>query len=182
MYHYTQFAAMELPETYGYSSKELWLDKVPQIAFESDIMLDSLLTVAALHMQDLMPEDHKLGVAVNHYLDRTLTKHRYSLGRIDRSVAEPLFLTAFMLCITSWQLEHRRSLTADTYRVPSNVFAIVRGCCALQYAFPDSSIFLFRRRPPRAPYLSASVSPRTLASSHTPTRINANVCFFAGQF
>ncbi|KAJ2994997.1 hypothetical protein NUW58_g1398 [Xylaria curta] len=126
MYHYTQFAALELPATYGYSSKKLWLDKVPQMAFESDLLLDSLLTVAAIHMQDLMPEDHKLGIAANHYLDRTLAKHRYSLGCIDKALAEPLFLTAFMLCITSWQFAHRRSLTLATIRgavwslVPSN--------------------------------------------------------------
>ncbi|KAI8950011.1 hypothetical protein F4801DRAFT_364023 [Xylaria longipes] len=131
MYHYTQFAALELPATYGYTSKELWLDKVPQMAFESDLLLDSLLTVAALHMQDLMPEDHKLGIAANHYLDRTLAKHRYSLGCIDKSLTEPLFVTAFMLCFTSWQLAHRRSLESDTYRIPSSVFALVRGCCAL---------------------------------------------------
>ncbi|KAI0873743.1 hypothetical protein GGS24DRAFT_375280 [Hypoxylon argillaceum] len=131
MYHYTQFAAMELPATYGYTSKELWLDKVPQMAFESDLLLDSLLTVAALHMQDLVPEDHKLGMAVNHYLDRTLAKHRYSLGCIENSLAEPLFLTAFMLCIASWQVSHRRPPSSETYRIPSNVFALVRGCCAL---------------------------------------------------
>ncbi|TGJ81548.1 hypothetical protein E0Z10_g7216 [Xylaria hypoxylon] len=131
MYHYTQFAALELPATYGYTSKELWIDKVPQMAFESDLLLDSLLTVAALHMQDLMPEDHKLGVAVNHYLDRTLAKHRYSLGCIDNHLTEPLFLTAFMLCITSWNIAHRRSATSDTYRIPSDVFALVRGCCTL---------------------------------------------------
>ncbi|KAI0206969.1 hypothetical protein F4808DRAFT_15850 [Astrocystis sublimbata] len=132
MYHYTQFAALELPATYGYSSKELWLDKVPQMAFESDLLLDALLTLAAIHMNDLMPQDHKLEVAVNHYLDRTLTKHRYSLGTIDQSLAEPVFVTAFMLCITSWQLAHRRSATSsDTYRIPSSVFALVRGCCAL---------------------------------------------------
>ncbi|KAI1126348.1 hypothetical protein F5Y10DRAFT_214632 [Nemania abortiva] len=137
MYHYTQFAALELPATYGYSSKELWLDKVPQMAFESDLLLDSLLTLAALHMQDLMPEDHKLGVAVNHYLDRTLAKHRYSLGCIEQTLAEPLFLTAFMLCITSWQFSHRRSQASETYRIPSNVFAIVRGCCALHRQYDD---------------------------------------------
>ncbi|KAI0455850.1 hypothetical protein F5B21DRAFT_172371 [Xylaria acuta] len=131
MYHYTQFAALELPATYGYTSKELWLGKVPMMAFESDLLLDSLLTVAALHMQDLMPEDHKLGIAANHYLDRTLAKHRYSLGCIDKTLAEPLFVTAFMLCITSWQLAHRKSLASDTYRIPSGVFALVRGCCAL---------------------------------------------------
>ncbi|KAI0532551.1 hypothetical protein GGR58DRAFT_507304 [Xylaria digitata] len=131
MYHYTQFAALELPATYGYTSKELWIDKVPQMAFESDLLLDSLLTVAALHMQDLMPEDHKLGIAVNHYLDRTLAKHRYSLGCIETSLTEPLFLTAFMLCITSWNLAHRRTPTSQTYRIPSNVFALVRGCCTL---------------------------------------------------
>ncbi|KAI0554594.1 hypothetical protein F4679DRAFT_303617 [Xylaria curta] len=132
MYHYTQFAALELPATYGYTSKELWLEKVPQMAFESDLLLDSLLTVAALHMQDLFPEDcHRLGIAANHYLDRTLTKHRYSLGCIDRTLAEPLFVTAFMLCITSWQLAHQRSLATDTYQIPSGVFALVRGCCAL---------------------------------------------------
>ncbi|KAI1283905.1 hypothetical protein F5Y07DRAFT_348025 [Xylaria sp. FL0933] len=130
MYHYTQFAALELPATYGYTSKELWIDKVPQMAFESDLLLDSLLAVAALHLKDLTPEDPKLGVAVNHYLDRTLAKHRYSLGRIDNSLEEPLFLTAFMLCITSWNLAHRQSATSE-YRIPSNVFALVRGCCAL---------------------------------------------------
>ncbi|KAH8161216.1 hypothetical protein CIB48_g7026 [Xylaria polymorpha] len=131
MYHYTQFAALELPATYGYTSKELWIDKVPQMAFESELLLDSLLTVAALHMQDLMPEDHKLGIAANHYLGRTLAKHRYSLGYIDKTLTEPLFITAFMLCITSWQLAHRRSQESDTYRIPSGVFALVRGCCAL---------------------------------------------------
>ncbi|KAI1173118.1 hypothetical protein F4777DRAFT_463765 [Nemania sp. FL0916] len=131
MYHYTQFTAMQLPATYGYSSKELWLDRVPQMAFESDLLLDSVLTVAALHMQDLMPEDHKLGMAVNHYLDRTLAKHRHSLGCIENTLAEPLFLTAFMLCITSWQISHRKSAASEMYRIPSNVFALVRGCCAL---------------------------------------------------
>ncbi|KAI1421118.1 hypothetical protein F5Y12DRAFT_787737 [Xylaria sp. FL1777] len=130
MYHYTQFAALELPATYGYTSKQLWIDKVPQMAFESDLLLDSLLAVAALHLQDLTPNDPKLGVAVDHYLDRTLAKHRYSLGRIDNSLEEPLFLTAFMLCITSWNLAHRQSRTSE-YRIPSNVFALVRGCCAL---------------------------------------------------
>ncbi len=130
MYHYTQFAALELPATYGHTSKELWIDKVPQMAFESDLLLDSLLAVAALHLQDLTPEDPKLGMAVNHYLDRTLAKHRYSLGRIENSLEEPLFLTAFMLCITSWNLAHRQSSTTE-YRIPSNVFALVRGCCAL---------------------------------------------------
>lgn len=82
-------------------------------------------------MQDLMPEDHKLGIAANHYLGRTLAKHRYSLGYIDKTLTEPLFITAFMLCITSWQLAHRRSQESDTYRIPSGVFALVRGCCAL---------------------------------------------------
>lgn len=53
MYHYTQFAALELPATYGYTSKELWIDKVPQMAFESELLLDSLLTVAALHVRIL---------------------------------------------------------------------------------------------------------------------------------
>ncbi|KAI0407586.1 hypothetical protein F4802DRAFT_517911 [Xylaria palmicola] len=137
MYHYIQFAALELPATYGYSSKELWVDKVPQMAFESDLLLDSLLTVAALHMQDLMPADHKLALATNHYLDRTLTKHRLSLTCIDKAVAEPLFLTAFMLCITSWQVAHRRTRASDPYRIPSNVFALVRGCCALHRQYEE---------------------------------------------
>ncbi|KAI0509462.1 hypothetical protein F5B22DRAFT_332381 [Xylaria bambusicola] len=129
-YHYTQFAALELPATYGYTSKELWIDKVPQMAFQSDLLLDSLLAVAALHMQDLTPEDPKLEMSVNLYLDRTLTKHRYNLGRIENKLEEPLFLTAFMLCITTWNLAHRRSPTSE-YRIPTHVFALVRGCCAL---------------------------------------------------
>ena len=130
LYHYTQFAALELPATYGYTSQELWIDKVPQMAFQSDLLLDALLSVAALHLQDLNPEDPKLDVAINHYLDRTLTKHRYNLGRIDKTLEEPLFLTAFMLCFTTWNLAHRQSPTSE-YRIPSNVFALVRGCCAL---------------------------------------------------
>ncbi|KAI1365773.1 hypothetical protein F5Y08DRAFT_167558 [Xylaria arbuscula] len=130
LYHYTQFAALELPATYGYTSQELWIDKVPQMAFQSDLLLDSLLSVAALHLQDLNPEDPKLEVAVNHYLDRTLTKHRHHLGRIDKGLEEPLFLTAFMLCFTTWNLAHRQTPTSE-YRIPSNVFALVRGCCAL---------------------------------------------------
>ncbi|KAI2640225.1 hypothetical protein GGS21DRAFT_404877 [Xylaria nigripes] len=131
MHHYTQSVALELPASYGFSSRELWLDKVPQMAFESDLLLDSLLALSAIHMQDLIPQDHKLAMAVTHYLDRTLVKHRSLLGHINTSPAEPLFITAFMLCITSWQYAHRRSTTSEPYRVPLNVFALVRGCCIL---------------------------------------------------
>ncbi|KAI1822124.1 hypothetical protein F4861DRAFT_541291 [Xylaria intraflava] len=133
MHHYTRHVALELPAAYGYSSQELWLDMVPQMAFESDLLLDSLLALSAIHMQDLMPQDHKLGIAATHYLDRTLVKHRNSLSSINKSPAGPLFITAFMLCITSWQNAHRRPSTSETYRVPLNVFALVRGCCILHH-------------------------------------------------
>jgi hypothetical protein len=53
----------------------LWLDKGHHIAFESDMLLDSLLTIAAIHMEDLFQEDQKLDISINHYLDRSLMKH-----------------------------------------------------------------------------------------------------------
>ncbi|KAI1817416.1 hypothetical protein GGS20DRAFT_582552 [Poronia punctata] len=131
-FHYTQFTAAQLPAAYGNTTKELWLDKAPQMAFRSDMLLDAIMTISAMHLQDLSPGDPKLPMVITHYLDRTLAKHRYNLAHPDPGMIGPMVLTAFLVCVTSWLLTHRSSLASEPYRIPVNVFAFTRGCCTLQ--------------------------------------------------
>ncbi|KAI1439245.1 hypothetical protein GGR50DRAFT_690591 [Xylaria sp. CBS 124048] len=139
MQHYAQTVALQMPAAYNCSSRQLWLDIVPQVAFESELLLDSVLALSATHLHDLLPQDKQLGIAANYYLDRALVKHRKAISGSEgmkKSPDGPLFISALMIAIITWQYAHRQS-SPSSYHIPLESLAITRGCFALHHEYDE---------------------------------------------
>jgi hypothetical protein len=86
MHHYTRTVCFELPDCNEQSQgNKLWQTRVPLLAFQSEIVLDTVLAITALHMQSLKPDDRNLAVATAHYLNRAVAKIAWHCPRSTRA-------------------------------------------------------------------------------------------------
>lgn len=138
MHHYTTTVCHELPPCNGNHTVWMWQTRVPLVAFQSGIVLDSLLTLAALHLQCLTPDDPSLADAVTKYLDRSVFKHRMALPMINGDSAEPLLVAAIVISASTWLLSHRR-MPNEPYKLPMLAWSMMRGVKALFHA--EKSLF-----------------------------------------
>jgi hypothetical protein len=75
----------------------IWMARLPQIAFESDIALNGLLGIAALHYYALKPDCSHLSYAARHYFDRAITKYRSELLHLNADNARALLATSVII-------------------------------------------------------------------------------------
>lgn len=75
----------------------MWEIDIPQIAFSSEIVLNALFAISAIHLLATNPEDEVLVNASRTYLDKAVKKHRFAIARVDRETAEPVLVSAVLV-------------------------------------------------------------------------------------
>ncbi|PFH57248.1 hypothetical protein XA68_15319 [Ophiocordyceps unilateralis] len=82
---------------------DVWMRAVPLIAFQGrPYLMDAILSVAALHLRTLCPDDSILVRASHAYSDASLTAYCAAVERgITAANAEALFLTATLIAFRS---------------------------------------------------------------------------------
>ncbi|RCI07833.1 hypothetical protein L249_5808 [Ophiocordyceps polyrhachis-furcata BCC 54312] len=82
---------------------DVWLRAVPLVAFQSGpYLMDAILSVAALHLRTLCPDDNAVARASHVYSDSSLTEYCAAVERgITDANAEALFLTATLIAFRS---------------------------------------------------------------------------------
>jgi hypothetical protein len=86
----------------------IWEFDIPQIAFSSDIVLNALFAITALHLQGVSPDDPVLARASLSYLDNAVTKHQAALARVDEQSAESLLAAAILIAHHTWLVAHSK--------------------------------------------------------------------------
>lgn len=124
MYHYTAVVRFGMPDCNG-ASIHVWQQLVPQLSFESEVVLNPMLAISALHLHAHSPDDHTIAVALRRYLDRTLVDHRRALSSRCHP-SEHLWLSAALLSHIYWLLAHQRQ-PDETYQLPLQAFAVLEG-------------------------------------------------------
>ena len=119
-----------MPDCNGEPARHMWQAKVPQFAHQTEIVLDPVMALSALHLHSQQPEDPTLGLVVYKYLDRTLVNYQRALPHLDGNLGEPLFLAAVVLSNIMWLLCHNASANKE-YRLPLPAYALVRGVTIL---------------------------------------------------
>ncbi|KIN00648.1 hypothetical protein OIDMADRAFT_84100, partial [Oidiodendron maius Zn] len=107
-----------------------WQTRVPLLTFQSEIILDVILAIAALHLQSLEPDDKNLATATAHYLNKAIAKHRLALVQIDASNAEALLVAAILISTTTW-LHLHRSHPHEQYEPPIHAYQMIKGVSGL---------------------------------------------------
>jgi hypothetical protein len=130
LYHYTRTVCFILPSCTGTPIKALWESRIPLLAFQSDIVLDAVLVMSALHLQGMMLEGDSVAYAATKYLDRALTKHRMALPLIDSSRAETLLVSAILISMAAW-IQSRRAVQGEPYVLPLQAYSMIKGVSSL---------------------------------------------------
>ncbi|TGO39398.1 hypothetical protein BHYA_0055g00550 [Botrytis hyacinthi] len=102
-----------------------WHHTIPQLSFDSEIVLNPMLALSALHMHTHTSQDYLLRIALRRYLDRTLVNHRQALSE-GEELSEQLWLSAILLCHVYWLLS-RQKLENEEYEVPVQAIRMLEG-------------------------------------------------------
>jgi hypothetical protein len=126
MHHYSTETCMQLPDGQLSHGIYVWSKDVPQLAFQSDLVLSALLSMSALHHWALTPNDSRLSFAAKHYFDRAVRQHRMALCNADSQSAEALLATAILITHYSWLASH--SVTSnEPYELPLKAYYMAKG-------------------------------------------------------
>jgi hypothetical protein len=140
---------MQLPDGQMPHGIYIWSQEVPQMAFQSDLVLSALLSISALHHWALTPNDSWLSLAANHYFDRAVRQHRIALSNGDSHSAEPVLASALLIAHYSWLASH--SVTSnEPYALPLQAFYMVQGMRPLfrqMYPYLENSRYGLLNRP-----------------------------------
>ncbi|KAK8014225.1 hypothetical protein PG990_007521 [Apiospora arundinis] len=130
MHHYTTVVCQTMPDCNGSPARYMWEQTIPQYAFTSEVVLNPMLSVAALHMKCHSASDSQLSLAITRYLDRSLVHHRQALKHIDSDIAEPIWLSTVVLANLYWLISHH-ARPDETYELPLEAWDILAGVSRL---------------------------------------------------
>ncbi|KAK8131425.1 hypothetical protein PG984_007863 [Apiospora sp. TS-2023a] len=119
-----------MPDCNGEPARYMWQQTIPQYAFTSEVVLNPMLSVAALHMKCHSGGDSQLSLAITRYLDRSLVYHRQAVKHIDTDIAEPIWLSAVVLSNLYWLISHH-SRPNEKYELPLEAWDMVGGVSRL---------------------------------------------------
>ncbi|KAL7941906.1 hypothetical protein V8C42DRAFT_334040 [Trichoderma barbatum] len=130
MHHYTTVVVHAMPQCDGISSIKMWQRIIPQIAFDSEVVLNPMLAISALHIHSHNSNNSSMALAVSYYLDRTLFHHRQALASCNEQLTEQVWLSAILLTTLSWLLAHETQ-KSQRYELPLHAWKLKHGISQL---------------------------------------------------
>jgi hypothetical protein len=140
VYHYSSVVSFTMPGCSG-ASKEVWQQTIPQLAFDSELLLNPMLALSALHLHAHSHNDPDMAIALRRYLDRSLVKHRKALSDPEKGLAEQLWLSSVLLSHMYWLLAHQ-SQPNQAYEFPLQAMRMLEGARVI---FEENNAFLGRK-------------------------------------
>ena len=99
----------------------MWEVTIPQLAFESEIVLCPVLALAALHAHAHAPDDSGTYLVLCKYLDKALSYHRKALANIQGEFGEHFWLSAVILSQICWVVTHQKR-PCEEFELPLQAF------------------------------------------------------------
>ncbi|KAH8893102.1 hypothetical protein GQ53DRAFT_745972 [Thozetella sp. PMI_491] len=140
MHHYTSVVSRSMPDCNGAPARDMWERIIPQHAFDSEVVLNPLLTLSALHIHAHSPGNSDIAVALRRYLGRSLVNHRQALSDSGEGLPEQLWLSAVVLSNMYWLLAHQTQPN-ELYELPFQAWTILQGVSLL---FVRKKVYLSR--------------------------------------
>ena len=125
MYHYSSVVCFTMPGCNG-ASKEAWQRTIPQLSYGSELLLNHMLALSALHLHAHSHNDSDMAIALRRYLDRSLVKHRQALSNHIKGLSEQLWLSSVLLSHMYWLLAHQPQ-PDQAYEFPLQAMTMLEG-------------------------------------------------------
>lgn len=106
--------------------REMWGVSVPQMAFEYEPLLHTLLALGAAHRATLLPDEASSLRPIYHsYIDSTLQRHRPMAAKLGRSTSESVCLNVILISL--YTLFLRSEPSTEPYEPPLLWLSMARG-------------------------------------------------------
>lgn len=109
------------------------MEDAPQLAFDHDYILNSILASAAFHMYSLNSTDGFFLNAAHEYTDKALVSHRVALSNLNAYNAVPCLIAALFVTFQG-RFMVRRMLPGEKYTLPTTDFDMTKGMRGLLYS------------------------------------------------
>jgi Fungal specific transcription factor domain len=129
MYHYTAVVRHTMPGCKG-APAEAWQRTIPQLSFESEMVLQPMLALSALHLHAHSPDNVAMAIALRRYLHQSLVKHRQALSSPSEGLSEQLWLSGVLLSHI-YGLIARQRQPNEAYELPLQAFKVLEGVSAI---------------------------------------------------
>lgn len=125
LHQWTTETAATMSSAHLPSVREMWTKAVPEMAFEYQPLLHTVLALGAAHRVTLHPEEASTLRPIYHrYIDYAVQHHRPVTSQWDDEINEHVALNAILLSLYTLFL---RSETSDTYEPPLLWLSVARG-------------------------------------------------------
>ncbi|CAI7637369.1 hypothetical protein N7533_002825 [Penicillium manginii] len=126
MHHWTTATADTMSSAQLASVKEMWSVSVPQMAFEYEPLLHTLLALGAAHRSTLIPNEAKsLRSVYQGYIDSALQRHRPVTSTLDENTSEAVCLNAMLISLYTLWL--RSEPSTEPYEPPMMWLSMAHG-------------------------------------------------------
>lgn len=126
MHHWVTATAETMSSAQLAGVREMWGVSVPQMAFEYEPLLHTLLALGAAHRATLLPDEaNSLRPIYHSYIDSALQRHRPVTAKLDGSTSESVCLNAVLISL--YTLFLRSEPSAEPYEPPLLWLSMARG-------------------------------------------------------
>lgn len=126
MHHWTTTTADTMGSAQLASVKNMWSVSVPQMAFEYEPLLHTLLALGAAHRSTLLPnEAESLRPVYQGYIDSALQRHRPVTSTLNENTSESVCMNAVLLSL--YTLFLRSEPSREPYQPPMLWLSMAHG-------------------------------------------------------
>ncbi|KAJ5085775.1 hypothetical protein N7532_010546 [Penicillium argentinense] len=126
MHHWTTTTAETMSSAQLASVREMWSVSVPQMAFEYEPLLHTLLALGAAHRSTLLPDEaNSLRPVYQGYIDSALRRHRPVTSDLNENTGESVALNAVLLSL--YTLFLRSEPSSEPYEPPMMWLSMAHG-------------------------------------------------------
>lgn len=126
MHHWVTATAETMSSAQLSGVREMWSISVPQMAFEYEPLLHTLLALGAAHRATLLPDEaNSLRPVYHGYIDSALRQHRPVTAKLDANISESVCLNAVLISL--YTLFLRSEPSTEPYEPPLLWLSMARG-------------------------------------------------------
>lgn len=128
MYHYTTVVSHTMSGC-NHRTQETWQQTIPQLSFESEVVLHPMLALSALHLHAHSHSEPEMAIVLGRYVDQSLVGLRQALSiSPGGESSEQLWLAVVLLSHIYWPLAHQAN---EAYELPLEAFKMLEGLSSL---------------------------------------------------
>ncbi|ATZ50999.1 hypothetical protein BCIN_06g04550 [Botrytis cinerea B05.10] len=109
--------------------RDLWTKGAPTLAFDHPVLLNIMISIAALHLTKINPADEDMADVHRIYFNAAVREHCQIIQNINKDNVEAVCLSTILIGLPAFILLQNNNV--GHYTVPTQVFALLRGNVAL---------------------------------------------------